>query len=287
MSTQQPTHFVKGFQQGITHLAEQKTTRFRAHVRTETLIAGEENFFDQVGAVTATRRTGRHTDTEYTDTPQSRRKLISYPYDHADLIDKPDMLRVMNDPTNAFSIAFGRAFGRATDDEIIAAFFATAFTGKTGTGTETHDSNFQIAHGSVGLTLTKLITANRMLRAAENDPDEGFKIGVSQEQVEDLLLDSTFTSADYTTIRALMTGAIHSFMGLDWVFSERLDTDGSTARYCPAWAKNSMLFGALKEYSVRIDELPTKNYSTQVFASNDMGATRMDNTGVVRIACTE
>lgn len=287
MSTQAATHHIKGFQQGIQHLAEQKESRLRMHVRNETLMSGEENFFDQVGSVSATKRTTRHGDTVLTDTPQYRRKVIPYTYDHADMIDRPDQLRVLNDPTSAFVTAFGRAFGRAIDDEIISAALGTAYTGKAGTTATSHPGgDFQIASGSAGLTLTKLIQANKVLRENENDPEQGFKICVSQEQVEDLLLDSTFTSADYNTIRALMSGTVNSFMGFDWVFSERLGTS-SGERQCLVWPKNCLLFGALEEFTVDIGPRRDKNGDTQVHARADFGATRMDETGVIELLCTE
>ncbi len=288
MSTEITTAFIKGFQQGITHLAEQKESRLRPHVRFETLTTGDRNFFDQVGSVTATAATTRHADTPLTDTPHSRRQVVPTPYKHADLIDRADLLRTLNDPTNAYSVAFGRAFGRAADDLIIAAALGTAKTGVDGSTSTTHPAgDYQIASGSAGLTLIKIIGANKVLRAAENDPEDGFKMCVSQEQFEDVLNDSTITSADYASMRALMAGTITTFMGFDWVPSERLATNSSSERRCLAWAKNSMLFGTLEEYNVRVSERDDKSYSTQVFAENDMGSTRMDETGVVEIACTE
>ena len=66
MSTQITTAFVKQFTAGITHLAEQKMSRFRGNVREETISPGDRAFFDQVGSVTATKVTTRHADTPIT-----------------------------------------------------------------------------------------------------------------------------------------------------------------------------------------------------------------------------
>jgi hypothetical protein len=41
------------------------------------------------------------------------------------------------------------------------------------------------------------------------------------------------------------------------------------------------------EPAARITERPDKNYSTQVFYSMSAGATRMQENGVVEIACVE
>jgi hypothetical protein len=83
-----------------------------------------------------------------------------------------------------------------------------------------------------------------------------------------------------------MRGEITEFMGFTWVPTERLNVTGS-ARRCIAWAKNSLLLGIGKEPSGRISERDDKSYATQIFYSMDIGATRMDETGVVEILCSE
>ncbi len=287
MSQQQPTHFVQQWTQGITLLAQQKMTRLRKAVRVEPGITGKQAYFDQLGTVTAQIKTTRHGDTPLTDTPHSRRQVALDPFEHADLIDDSDKIRTLNDPTNDYTRVFAAAFGRAIDQVIIDAAFATAFTGENGgTSTAHPGGTYQIAAGAVGLTLAKIIQANKVLRAAENDPEEGFFLAVSQEQIEDVLNDGTITSADYNSVRLLMSGDITEFMGFTWINTERLGT-ASGERRVIAWAKNSLLLGLGKEPSGRISERDDKSYSTQVFYSMDIGATRMDETGVVEILCTE
>ena len=287
MSTQITTAFVRQWERGITHLAEQKESRFRANVRFVRIGDGDRAHIDQVGSVTAQASTTRHGDTPLTDTPHSRRQVALTPYKHADLVDKSDQIRTLNDPTNAYMMAFGRAFGRAMDDVIIASAFASANTGVLGATAQAFDtSGFQITSSSVGLTIQKLVDANRLLREAENDPDDGFFIAVSQEQIADLLVDSTATSADYNSVRLLMTGQINTFMGFTWIPTERLGLTSSERRVI-AWARNSLALGVGEEPNGRISERSDKNYSTQVFFSMDIGATRMDETGVVEILCVE
>ncbi len=287
MSNQVPTHHVRQWEAGITHLAEQKMSRLRDKVRMVRIADGDRAFIDQIGSVVATKQTTRHQDTPLFDTPHSRRQVTISPFSHADLVDRADQVRTLNDPTNAYVIAFARAFARAIDSEIISEAFATANTGVDGSGTQAHPGgDWQLAAGGDGLTLQKLVDANKVLRENEHDPDEGFYICVSQEQIADMLMDPTFTSADYNSIRNLMTGEITAFMGFTWVTSERLLLTG-TERRCIAWARNSLALAVGAEPRGEIDVLPGKNYSTQVFYAMDIGATRMDETGVVEILCEE
>ena len=60
---------------------------------------------------------------------------------------------------------------------------------------------------------------------------------------------------------------------------------GKTTRVAVMVLVLALAVGA--EPSGRISERDDKNYSTQVFMSMDIGATRMDETGVVEIICDE
>ncbi len=284
MSTQVSTAFVQQWERGITHLAEQKESRLRDKVRMVRIAAGDRAFIDQIGSVTATAATTRHGDTPLTDTPHSRRRVDLTPYKHADLVDKADQIRTLNDPTNAYMTAFGRAFGRAIDQEIINAAFASANTGVAGGTATALPGGQSIAAGGGGvLTIEQLTQAHRILVENEHDPEEGFFFACKAAQIEDLLNDTTATSADYNSVRLLMSGEIDTFVGFKFVQTELLNVDGSSDVRCIAWAKNSLALAIGEDVNGRISERDDKNYSTQVYMSMDIGATRMDETGVVEV----
>jgi hypothetical protein len=285
MSQQITTAFVKQWERGITHLAEQRMSRLRDKVRFVRVANGDKAYIDQLGSVTAQPATVRHGDTPLTDTPHSRRQVTLTPYKHADLVDKADQIRVLNDPTSAYMISFGRAFGRAIDDVIIAAAFADAKTGVDGSGTAAHPGgDYQIAVGGAGiLTIAQLTEALEVLNAAENDPDEGYYFACSARQIRDLMDNTTASSADYNSVKLLMTGEIDTFAGFTFVRTERLQSTATPDTRCIAWAKNSIALAIGEEPNGRISERADKNYSTQVFMSMDIGATRMNETGVVEV----
>ena len=287
MSTQITTAFVKQFTNGITMLAQQKNSRLRGLVKTESGITGDRAFFDQIGSVTATPYTTRHGDTPLTDTPHSRRMVTMTPYKHADLIDRADKIRTLNDPQNDYVRAFGAAFGRAIDQKIIDKALASASTGVDGSSSTSFDTtNYQIAHNSEGMTLAKINEAKQILDAAENDDMGGYSLAVQSKQVENVMNDSTITSADYNTMRLLSRGEINTFGGFNWTRLELLSLS-STTRSCLAWARDSLLLAIGENPNGRISERADKNYSVQVFYSMDIGSTRMDETGVVEVQCTE
>lgn len=287
MSTQITTAFVNQFSSNIQMLSQQMGSLLRNAVDVET-VNGEKAFFDQVGSAAAQLRITRHADTPLIDTPHSRRMLTLADYEYADLIDDQDKVRLLVDPTSTYARAAAAAMGRAMDDVVIAAAFATASTGKDGsTSTPFDTANNQIAAGATGLTLGKLIEAKEILDSGDVDPSIPRYIAVSPKQVTDLLNNTTVTSSDYNTVKALAMGEINSFVGFQFIVTNRLGVDGASARRVIAWAADGIKLGIGKEPTARIDERADKSYATQVYYAMTLGATRMEEKKVVEVLCAE
>ena len=87
-------------------------------------------------------------------------------------------------------------------------------------------------------------------------------------------------------MKALAQGEINSFVGFEFIVTNRLTSDG-TSRQVIAWAQDGFTLGVGKDMSSRIDERADKSYSTQVYCSMSIGGTRMEEEKVVEIACNE
>ena len=285
MSTQVTTAFVQQYSANVQMLSQQRGSLLRDTVRSETMV-GKNAFFDQVGKATAVKRTTRHGDTPQIDTPHARRRMSLVDYEYADLIDDQDKVRMLIDPTSTYAQAAASAMGRAMDDEIIAAATGTAFTGETGSTSTTLPSGQQIAHGSADLTLAKLITAKKTLDLASVDPSIPRYIAVGPNQIEALLNNTTVTSSDFNTVKALVQGEIDTFLGFKFIVTNRLAL-ASNIRTCFAWAEDGLALGIGKDVTARIDERADKGYATQVYYCMSIAATRMEEEKVVSIACDE
>ncbi len=286
MSTQVTTAFVQQFSANISMLSQQMGSLLRSSVDVES-VNGEKAFFDQVGSAAAVLRTSRHADTPLVDTPHSRRMVTLSDYEYADLIDDADKVRLLVDPTSTYSRAAAAAMGRAMDDVIIAAALGTAKTGKDGGTSTALPSGQKIAHGSAGLTLAKLLSAKEILDANSVDPSIPRHIIVSPKQISDLLNNTTVTSSDFNTVKALAQGELSSFVGFNFIVSNRLTTDSNSDRQVIAFASDGIKLAMGKEPQARIDERADKSYSTQVYYCQSIGATRMEEEKVVEIACNE
>jgi hypothetical protein len=286
MSSQITTAFVQQYSNNVQMLSQQKGSLLRSVVDSET-VRGKNSFFDQVGVATAQKRVSRHSDTPQIDTPHSRRRVSLVDYEYADLIDNADRLKTLIDPTSSYALAAAYAMGRAMDDEIIAAISGTAYTGETGSTSTPLPSSQKITEASTGgLTLDKLRNAKQILDLADVDPSLPRHMVISPKGLSDLLNNTTITSSDYNTIKALVQGELNTFMGFNFIVSNRLSL-ASNKRLNLAFVGDGVKLALGQDVVTRIDERADKGYSTQVYVSMSMGATRMEENKVVTIESYE
>jgi len=289
MSSQVTTAFVQQYSANVQMLSQQMGSRLRDAVNIENVV-GKNAFIDQIGKATAQLRTSRHGDTPQLDTPHARRRVSLASYEYADLIDDQDKVRMLIDPTSQYASAAAAAMGRAMDDVIIAAALGTASTGETGSGSATLDSTANMVGSSSsndGLTIAKLLEAKRKMDLNDVDPSIPRYIAVGPKQIEDLLGTTQVTSSDFNTVKALAQGDINTFLGFEFIMTNRLDVDTNDIRSCFAWAEDGITLGIGKDVSARIDERADKGYATQVYYCMDIGAVRMEESKVVKIFCDE
>jgi hypothetical protein len=306
MSQEITTAFVQQYSANVFHLSQQKGSRLRPTVRSESQ-QGKSAFYDRIGSVSAQLRTSRHEDTPQLDTPHSRRMVTLADYVWADLIDNEDKIRMLNDPTSEYVMSAMWAMGRAMDDVIIAALGGTAYSGETG-ATSVTLPNAQKYHANTGAALSNLnvvtLRAVKMkLDQAEVDPSIKRYLVCSASQINSLLGQTEVTSSDYNAVKALVQGEINTFMGFEFIRVERLGVASGSAsattgavgsgtsytdsRKCYAYASDGGLLAVGADMQGKIDQRSDKNYATQVYARMSIGATRMEEAKVVEVLCKE
>ena len=207
MSSQITTAFVEQYSANIQMLSQQMGSLLRDAVRIESIV-GKDAYFDQIGKVTAQLKVSRHSDTPQIDTPHSRRRCSLADYEFADLIDQQDKVRLLIDPTSSYAKAAAYAMGRAMDDVIIAAALGTANTGVSGGTAVALPAANITAVGTGGantMNIAKLALAKQKLDAGDVDPSIKRHIVVSPTEIQDLLNNTTVTSSDFNTVKALVT----------------------------------------------------------------------------------
>jgi len=280
------TYFVEQYQNTIRILVQQKTSRLERTTIPPIHVTGDALYWERMGATEAIELVTRHDDTPNIEVDHSRRRQTATPRVWATLLDTKDQVRMLADPKNYYNQIARMAFNRAKDSVIITALGGTAYAGQSGGTAVVLPSAQKIAHGSVGLTLTKLLSAKEQLDADEVDEDMERYMVVAARQVTNLLETTEVKSADYNTVKALVEGKIDTFMGFKFIRTQLLDLT-SSVRYCYAYAKGAIGFGTLKDIESRITQESTKNFAWQVWGQMDIGATRIEEEQVIEIACSE
>lgn len=276
-------------------LLQQNASRYRGSVTEYPLFGKAAEVLEQFGAVNAVKNSGRHSDTPLVQTPQDRRWCFPNDYDVADLIDNQDKLRLLIDPAGPYTVVQAAALGRSIDDEISFAFFGNSQTGENGTTATAFPAGQQVAiavggTGSQGLNVKKLRAAKALMMANEVDTDaEQMFVALDSKAHDDMLGETQATSLDYTNKPVLVDGKITSFMGFNFIHSERYPgapAYGGTApanRQIPVWTKSGVALGLWNDISSSVDRRPDKRNSWQVYTTGTFGATRLEEKRVIMI----
>lgn len=309
-------NFVRQFAANFNLLAQQRLSRLERFISDqETNVTGDSFTAERIAGTEANDVVSRHGDTPIQDQAQSRRIGFMQDADWGELIDKLDKVKLLADPTSQTVANCIAALNRKKDKVIINAALGSAASGVNGATAVPLPAGQQIANGGTGLTLAKLRTAKKTLDNAEqNDeaffemmgqtmaPDQpfghyanaGYVLACTADQIDNLLGDTNITSADYNTVKALVSGSINTFMGFYFVRLPKTDKNGNnmlpkaaTIRSCFAFSPRALKYGRGVESSARIAERADKKFSWQVYGQVSVGAVRKEDEGVVQIDAVE
>lgn len=279
---------VQEYKAAVDLLLQQEGSRFRNAVTTDTYVGKAASAVEQFGEVAAVKRVTRHSDTPLLDVPQAKRWVFPNDYEWGSMIDNVDKLRMIVDPAGPYARSGANAMARAQDDEIIPAFFATAKVGENGTDNEAFDAAFEVGVNvggtASGLNVAKLQAALRLLmQAYKGDVMEPIYCAISSFEHDSLLSEIQVASRDFNGGQAVLeNGRIKRFMGMDFILTERLQVSGGN-RLIPVWTKTGMHLGIWQDINAQISQRADKSYSWQVYLSETIGATRLQQGKVIRV----
>lgn len=279
--------FVQQFDSGIKVLANQMTTRFRGAITDRGTITGESftaNLLSSDGDMPTD--TVRHGDTIFSDIEHSTRVAVMKDFFDALPLDRADIPKMTVNPITGgqyASVLVGK-WNRSIDKAVYRAARDAALR-KDGS-TVALPASQKIAHGGVGMNKAKIIQTRKLFRAAERDQHTGHELfgAYTADMLEDILSDTTLTSADYMAGKALQEGDLSSkFMGFNWIPFEAIDPAASSTFYTIFWAKGAIHWGE-GFMEGRVDRRPDKKNMFQTTLAASQGAVRVDEKGVVEVA---
>jgi hypothetical protein len=249
-------------------------------VRQRRGVEGSTVKFPKVGKGVATIRVPQ-TDVTPLNVGFSTVTLTLADYNAAEYSDIFSQAKVNFDERQELVQVVAGAMGRRQDQMILDALAAS--------GTSLTVAN-SIGGATTNMNVAKLREAKRLLDK-NNVPPDGRNIVIHANGLANLLSETSVTSTDFNSVKALVQGEINTFLGFTFhVLGDRseggLAIDGSLDRTCFAFHKDAVGYGEGIAMRTEINYIAEKTswLVNEVFSA---GATTIDAEGIVQITCRE
>ena len=249
-------------------------------VRQRRGVEGSTVKFPKVGRGVATVRVPQ-TDVTPLNVGFSSVTLTLADYNAAEYSDIFSQAKVNFDERQELVQVVAGAMGRRQDQMILDALAASSTSLTVSNDIGGTDSNLNVA---------KLREAKRLLDK-NNVPPDGRNIIIHANGLANLLSETSVTSSDFNSVKALVQGDIDTFLGFKFhVLGDRseggLAIDGSLDRTCFAFHKDAVGYGEGIAMRTEINYIAEKTswLVNEVFSA---GAVAIDDEGIVKITCRE
>jgi Phage capsid protein len=303
-----PVHYVNAFNANVWHLSQQKGSRLAGLARVE-MQKSEKAFWDFYDlADEPTERISKYADVSPSETSRGRRMTTFKNYEKAEFFDHIDTLKMIHDPKSPVSEAFQNSFGRKMDKIIIAGALGTAYSGKDGATPVVLPTSQKLVafDGStttgVGLNLKTLRAIKKKFN--KNEVEGEVVLACTSDDIDSLFAETQVTSADFNTVKALVSGAIDSFMGIRFVRLELLPVLSANVTYTVtsglygagtgtvtaanghsniAFVKQGVLMVKAEDMTSKISERNDKGDVVQLYSKMSLDATRLEEKCVMEV----
>lgn len=289
MANTQDIAFKKQYENAFRLLVQQEASKFEDKVWVYPMTSNKA-YINFVGTLSVVQRAARNAPTVFQDAAHTKRRLLAKTWDvPAILIDEPDQIRMIADPASIYARAQRAAIKRKLDSLIATAAIGNAYSADAddaesavplGAGQITAEV------GTVGMTIAKITEALETFHVNNVDPGETKYLALSPRALTDLLNEPEMTLAEQMAIRTVQEGKISMVRGFNLVLSNQL-TIAANIRSNVAWVREGICLGLSYDVKARAEANMNYNYSTQVWASFDADATRMQETLVYEIQAYE
>ena len=249
-------------------------------VRQRRGVEGSTVKFPKVGRGVATVRVPQ-TDVTPLNVGFSTVTLTLADYNAAEYSDIFSQAKVNFDERQELVQVVAGAMGRRQDQMILDALTASS--------TSLTVAN-SIGGSTTNMNIAKLREAKRLLDKG-NVPPDGRHIIIHANGLSNLLSETSVTSSDFNSVKALVQGEINTYLGFTFhVLGDRseggLPIDGSLDRTCFAFHKDAVGYGEGIAMRTEINYIPEKTswLVNEVFSA---GAVAIDDEGIVKITCRE
>jgi hypothetical protein len=249
-------------------------------VRQRRGVEGSTVKFPKVGKGVATIRVPQ-TDVTPLNVAFSSVTLTLADYNAAEYSDIFSQAKVNFDERQELVQVVAGAMGRRQDQMILDALTASS--------TSLTVAN-SIGGSNTNMNITKLREAKRLMDK-NNVPPDGRNIIIHANGLANLLSETSVTSSDFNSVKALVQGELNTYLGFTFhVLGDRseggLAIDASLDRTCFAFHKDAVGYGEGIAMRTEINYIAEKTswLVNEVFSA---GAVAIDDEGIVKITCRE
>ena len=276
--------FVIQWDTTIRQQAQQMESRLGACVTDRGNITGESFTGNRLAPLDEMpENTVRHGDTVWSEANHSTRIALMKDFYQALPVDRNDEPKLLANPLNGSYMQSLIASHNRKKDKIIFSALLGNSQAKDGSLIAL-PAGQKIVAGATGFTKAKLLTTRKIFRKneADNHNGEELYIAYNSEMLEDILADTTLTSADFMAVKMLQDGDVSgNWLGFRWKAYEAIGLSGGTYSTA-AWAKSALHWGTgftEGKASRRAD----KKDLMQVSMAASHGAMRVEEEKVVQI----
>ncbi len=286
--------FIEGFNREVRHLAQQSMTRLMPYVQTRQSTAQFENW-ERLAKTELSPKLARTVDvgvpTPIANVPWSRRVSGNEIVDAGELIGLEQITQMLADPNSNVARSFAMGANRAEDDFIIEAAIGTALDGQ---GVDNPFPDGQKVTGddvpdSYSADISFDLVTKVVEKFLENDidPSEQKVVVVGPAQMRKLLQTTEATNQEYAR-KALMSGFVNDWMGMDWIVSTRLkSTGGANTLDCFAMTKRAMGYQNNKSTTTQIAQDPSNSFDWRIYTCLQAGCVRVEDEQIVWLQVSE
>lgn len=278
--------FVQQWDTAIRTQAQQTESRLMKAATDRGEISGDGFTVNNLSSIELQDNTVRHGDTEWSEITHGNRLAVMKDFYSALPLDRNDIPKMIVNPVTGGD--YMRSLMNAKNRKIDAVIYAAlggSINSKDGATAFTLPSGQKIAHGSAGMTKSKIIQARSIFRANECDEENGEELFImyNDKALQTILADTTLTSSDWMAVQMLQSGKVaQNWMGFTWIPYQGLTFSASTY-YAYAWAKSGVHFGKGYEEG-NVTRRGDKKDLYQVSMAASYGAGRQDESKIVEIA---
>jgi hypothetical protein len=281
--------YVQQFHDSFLLASQQTESRLVQTVTDRGMITGASFTANNLGATEANDVTNRLGDTVWVDQLHSTRIALMQDKDWSTPVDAYDVPKLLANPNGAYMRNGIAAMNRKKDQVIYQALIGTAFSQASQNAAYVNvnmPSSQKIAAGGTGMTKAKLLTTKKLFRKAEADEFNGEELFMlyDSEMLEDILADTTLTSADFMAVQMLQEGKLAGkWLGFNWVPYEGLQTTGGTTRTTAAYSRGAVHFGKGMNRVTDVGPRRDKKNAIQIYMGESYGAVRVAEEKVVTV----